>query len=123
MRGDGPPLPSGIRPGERSPETPRTSARHRINAGATEFRLESVRFQTTFPSMKTMLVSEAKPILGELVRKASMGQEIRISTGGYVARLVAGEESQSTGEEMVAHMTGRRKGKFRTDDVMKAVRR
>jgi len=72
--------------------------------------------------MKTMLVSEAKPILGELVRKAAMGQEIRISTGGFVARLVAGTEARSTGKEMVAHMTGRRQGQFRTDDIMKAVR-
>ena len=72
--------------------------------------------------MKTMLVSEAKPILGELVRKAAMGQEIRISTGGFVARLIAGSETRSPGKEMVSHMTGRRKGQFRTDDVMKAVR-
>lgn len=72
--------------------------------------------------MKTMLVSEAKPILGELVRKAAMGQEIRISTGGYVARLVAGTEARSTGKGMVDHMTGRRQGQFRSDDVMKAVR-
>ena len=32
-----------------------------------------------FSPMKTMLVSEAKPILGELVRKAAMGHEVRIS--------------------------------------------
>ncbi|MBN8249167.1 MAG: type II toxin-antitoxin system prevent-host-death family antitoxin [Verrucomicrobia bacterium] len=72
--------------------------------------------------MKTMLVSEAKPILGELVREAAMGQEIRISTRGFVARLVAGAETRSTGKEMVAHMTGRRQGQFSTDEMMKAVR-
>ncbi len=72
--------------------------------------------------MKTMLVSEAKPILGELVRKAAMGQEIRISTGGFVARLIAAAEAPSTGKEMVEHMTGRRRGQFRTEEVMKAVR-
>ena len=72
--------------------------------------------------MKTVLVSEAKPILDELVRKAAMGQEIRISTGGFVARLVAGTEARSTGKEMVAHMTARRQGQFRTGDIMKAVR-
>ena len=72
--------------------------------------------------MKAMLVSEAKPILGELVRKAAMGQEIRISTGGFVARLVAEAEAGSIGKDMVAHLTGRRQGQFRTDDVMKAVR-
>lgn len=69
-----------------------------------------------------MLVREAKPILGELVRKAAMGEEFRIFTGGFVARLVAGTEARSTGKEMVAHMTGRRQGQFRTDDVMNVVR-
>jgi len=54
--------------------------------------------------MKTVLVGEAKPILDELVRKAAMGQEIRISTGGFVARLVAGTEARSTGKEMVARV-------------------
>lgn len=72
--------------------------------------------------MKTMLVSEAKPILGELGRKAAMAQEIRISTGGFVARLIAAAEAPSSGKEMAEHMTGRRRGQFRTVEVMEAVR-
>lgn len=69
-----------------------------------------------------MLVNEAKPILGELVRRAAMGHKIRIFTGGFFARLVAGTDARSTAKDMVAHMTGRRQRQFRTDDVMKAVR-
>lgn len=55
-----------------------------------------------------MLVGEAKPILGELVPKAAMGQEIRISTGGFVAPLVSQAEVRSNGQEMVTHMKGRK---------------
>lgn len=36
-----------------------------------------------------------------------MGQEIRISTGGFVARLVSEAEVRSNGQEMVTHMPGR----------------